>query len=328
MKYQRHFVVVERPKSDAHPDETLARLAAAQHGVVARRQLLAAGITPSMIKTRAAHGRLIRLHHGVYAVGHARLTRDGYAMAAVLACGPSAVLSHRDAAALHGLIRPGDHVRTHVTTTAHVNGTRRIQVHRTAALDPRRDVTRIAGIPATGVARTLVDLAGVVTSGRLVKALAEAERNHLLDVRAIEDVLRRTAHRRGKGHAAIRTALGRLAVIATQLTRSDLEDELLALCESHGLPRPSTNTWLGDMEVDACWREQRVVVEADGWSGHKTRHAFAEDRIRANALQNRGWIVLRFTHGQVVHEPAVVARTVADALARGAAARRAAAAAR
>lgn len=206
-----------------------------------------------------------------------------------------------------------------MTTPRRAAGTSRIQVHRTRVLDPRRDVAVVAGIPVTSVARTLVDLAGVATREQLAKTLAEAERRNVLDVRAIEDALERTRQRRGRGHAAIRTALAHHAATGTQLTRSELEDAFLALCDAHGLPRPATNVWLGDMEVDACWRAERVVVEADGWSAHSTRRAFAEDRERGNALQTRGWIVLRFTHGQVTREPARVARTVADALRRAAA---------
>lgn len=318
MADERHFSVAERPQSDApRPEATLARLAAEQHGVVARRQLLAAGVTHSMIKTRAASGRLIRLHTGVYAVGHAHLTRYGHWMAAVLAAGPGALLSHRDAAALHGLRPPGNHRRTHVTTPARAGSTPKLQLHRTTVLDPRRDVASVAGIPATSVARTLVDLAGVVPREQLAKALEEAERQRVIDARAIEDALRRTSARNGHGHAAIKAELERLAVTTSQFTRSPLEDALLPLLDRHGLPRPATNMWIGDMEVDACWPDRRVVAELDGWHAHMTRAAFVRDRERSNALQTRGWIVLRFTHGQVMREPGAVARTIAGALAAG-----------
>jgi len=318
MADERQFLPGEREENDAHPDATLARLAAAQHGVVARRQLLAAGVVSSTIGRRVDSGHLIALHRGVYAVGHARLTRDGHRMAAVLAVGPGAVLSHRDAAALHGLRPPGDHVRTHVTTLRHAAGTAAIQVHRTTVLDPRRDVVAVDGIPATSVARTLVDLAGVVKPELLEKALEQAERQRVLDVRAVADVVARTRGRHGRGHAAIREALARHAATGTQLTRSWLERAFLRLTDAHGLPRPRMNAWIGDMEVDATWPQQRVAVELDGWGEHATRAAFARDRERGNALQVRGWVVLRFTHGQVTREPAVVARIVADALRRGA----------
>ncbi|HKG04586.1 MAG TPA: type IV toxin-antitoxin system AbiEi family antitoxin domain-containing protein [Conexibacter sp.] len=292
-------------------------MAAAQHGVVARRQLLATGTAPSTINRRVASGHLIPLHRGVYAVGHDRLTRYGYWMAAVLAAGPGALLSHRDAAALHGLRSPGNHRRTHVTTPARAGSTPRLQLHRTTVLDRRRDVATVAGIPATSVARTLVDFAGIVPREQLAKALEEAERQRILDVRAVEDVLRRTSGRHGRGHATIAAALERLATTAIQFTRSPLEDALLPLLDAHGLPRPATNMWMGEMEVDACWPDHRVVAELDGWGTHSTRDAFVRDRVRANELQTNGWIVLRFTHGQVVREPDAVARTIALALRRG-----------
>lgn len=313
MADERHFSSEERTESDPHPDAMIARLAAAQHGVVSRRQLLAAGFAPSMITRRVESGHLVPLHRGVYAVGHAHLTRDGHWMAAVLAAGP--LLSHRDAAALHGLRPPGNHRRTHVTTPARAASTSKLQLHRTTVLDPRRDATTVDGIPVTAVARTLVDLAGIVPQEQLAKALEEAERQRVLDVRAIEDVLRRTSGRHGRGHAVIRAVLERHATTALQFTRSPLEDAFLRLLDVHGLPRPATNMWIGDIEVDACWPDRRVAAELDGGRAHMTRSAFVRDRERSNALQNRGWIVLRFTHGHVVREPGAVARTVATALA-------------
>lgn len=179
--------------------------------MVARRQLLAAGVVSSTIGRRVDSAHLIQLHRGVYAVGHARLTREGRWMAAVLAVGRGAVLSHRDAAALHGLRPPGDHVRTHVTTLAHAASTAAIQVHRTTVLDAHRDFAAVDGIPATSVARTLVDLAGVVKPELLAKALEQAERRNVLDAQAIEALLERTRGRHGRGHAAIRGALAQLA---------------------------------------------------------------------------------------------------------------------
>lgn len=317
MADERHFSSGERTEIDAHPDARLAQLAAAQHGVVARRQLLAAGTAPSMINRRVASGHLIPLHRAVYAVGHDRLTRYGYWMGAVLAAGPNAVLSHRDAAALHGLRPPGNHRRTHVTTPARAQGTPKLQLHHTTVLDRRRDVAAVAGLPATSVARTLVDLAGVVPQQQLAKALEEAERQRILDVRAIEDCLRRTSARHGRGHAAITAALERLATTNVQFTRSPLEDALLPLLDAHGLPRPATNMWIGDMEVDACWPDHRVIAELDGWGTHSTRDAFVRDRMRTNELQTNGWLVLRFTHGQVTREPDAVAHTIVLALRRG-----------
>jgi hypothetical protein len=281
--------------------------------VVARRQLLDAELTAEMLRTRLANRRLIPLHRGVYAVGHRSLTRDGHWLAAVLAAGPGAVLSHREAAALHEL-RPSSRTSIDVTVAARrsVVG---IRVHRVEALHAD-DVTTVAGIPVTTVARTLVDLAGVVSATALRKALDEAERSRRLDVHAIEAVLARTSHRRGPGHAAMRAALADLTTTRTTITRSPLEDHFLPLLDAHGLPRPLTNHTIHGIEVDAYWpgRHHRLIVELDGWNAHHTTHAFQADRERSNDLTLAGYTVLRFTHADVVHQPQRTAALIARAL--------------
>ncbi len=299
----------------AHSDRVIAALAAAQYGVVSRRQLLDAGITRPMVERRLTSRHLVPLHRGVYAVGHARLTRDGHWLAAVLAAGPGAVLSHREAAALHGL-RPSDRPTIDVTVAAR-RRVRGLQVHRVERLDAA-DLTVVAGIPATTVARTLVDLADVVPPRALRKALEEAERSHRLDVRAIEAALGRARGRNGTTHEQIRSALAELAAIGATTTRSELEDRFLALLDVRGVRRPTANGWTERMEVDACWPRERVVVELDGWADHRTRDAFQRDRIRSNDLQAAGWTVLRFTHADVVQRPDDTAERVRRALARAA----------
>jgi very-short-patch-repair endonuclease len=298
-----------------HPDRALGELAGRQHGVVARRQLAALGLSDKMVHDRVRRGRLLRLHRGVYAVGHARLRREGWWMAAVLAAGDGALLSHRDAAALHGLRPPGDRRRVEVTTSGRAGSTSRIEVHATTVLDDEDQAT-VAGIPATGVARTLVDLAAVVAPRDLAKALEEAERRRVLDVADLDRALERTRQRNGHGHAAMRTTLARLAAIGARVTRSELEDRFLALLDAHGLPRPQTNYGIEGMEVDACWPAQRLVVELDGWRDHGTRQAFQDDRERGNALTAAGWTVLRFTWADVTRRPAHVAARVGWELAR------------
>jgi hypothetical protein len=293
------------------PDRTIATLAAQQYGVVARRQLLAAGLTRDAVKVRLASSRLVPLYRGVYAVGHRSLRREGGWLAAVLAAGPGAALSHREAAALHGL-RPSNRATVDVT----VAGSRRIpgvQVHAVARL-AADDQTIVAGIPVTTVARTLVDLATVVSSQALSKALEEAERSNRLDVHSIEAVLDRIRGRNGRGHDAIRRALAELAAIGGTTTRSSLENLFLALLDVHGLSRPSTNAWTESMEVDACWPQARLVVELDGWDSHHTRQAFQRDRTRSNDLQAAGWTVLRLTHADVVRRAAETAARVERAL--------------
>jgi predicted transcriptional regulator of viral defense system/very-short-patch-repair endonuclease len=307
---------LQDPENVAHPDRTLAGLAARQHGVVARRQLASLGLSDTMVRDRVAKGRLVRLHRGVYAVGHDRLRREGRWLAAVLAVGPGALLSHRDAAALHGLRPPGDHLRWEVTTTGRASSTRAIRVFRTTALDAQ-DATSVEGIPVTSVGRTLVDLAGTVTKAQLAKALNEAERQRVFDLEAIERALERTHTRNGTGHAAMRQALEQLRAIGAHVTRSELEDRFLALLDAHDLPRPATNATVEGMEVDACWPEQRLVVELDGWDTHATRRAFQEDRERGNALELAGWRLLRFTWADVARWRDETAATVRGALRRG-----------
>jgi hypothetical protein len=294
-------------------DRAIAALAARQHGVVARRQLLDAGLTRLMVQRRLESGRLQPLHRGVYAVGHRRLRREGFWLAAVLAAGPGALLSHREAAALHGL-RPAERTTVDVAVAAR-RQVRGVQVHRVERLDPQ-EATEVDGIPVTSIARTLVDLAAVVPPRAVLKALNEAERSHRLDVGAIERVLARTRGRNGRGHERIKRALRELARAGTAMTRSVLEDRFLTLLDVHGLPRPAANAWTHSMEVDACWPRARLVVELDGWDVHRTRQAFQLDRTRSNDLQAEGWTVLRFTHADVVHRPAETADRVRRALAR------------
>lgn len=294
---------------DIRPQTTgvqLATLGEVQHGVLSRRQLVAIGLTPSMIKARVAAGNLIRLHPGVYALGHRQLRPQGYWLAAVLAAGPGAALSHREAAALHGL-RPSNRSRVDVTTTRRLRTKRPgIEIHHSATLDAK-DITAVEGIPVTTVARTLIDLANVVPRDSLAKALREAEYLRTIDVNDLQATMTRTRNRPGPGHANLRAVLEEHRRRGTQLTRSDLEDRFLKLCDRHGLPRPRTNIHIGAHEVDAVWPDHRLAVELDGWDRHKDRHAFQRDRDKGNALAQAGWQLLRFTHDDVVRRGAEMA---------------------
>jgi very-short-patch-repair endonuclease len=285
--------------------------------VVSRRQLLDVGISSPMLDRWLRSERLIPLHRGVYAVGHRRLRREGHWLAAVLAAGPGAVLSHREAAALHGL-RPADRPTVDVTVAARrrVPG---VQVHRVERL-AAADVEHVERVPVTTIARTLVDLADVVSPRQLSKALDEAERSHRLDARAIEAVLHRTRGRNGTGHANIRAALAELAKTGTTLTLSELEDRFGDLLDAHRIERPATNVLVAGHLVDALWRRRRLVIELDGYANHHTRRAFQDDRTRSNDLQAAGYRVLRFTHDDVVRRSAETAGRVARALAQAAAA--------
>jgi predicted transcriptional regulator of viral defense system len=285
-------------------DRAIRDLAVRQHGVVARTQLLDAGLTAKVVRGRLARGQLLAVHRGVYAVGHNRLRREGFWMAAVLAVGPRAVLSHRAAAALHG-VRPSNGSRIDVTTTTKAAAQAGIRVYRARSLDAA-DVTTVNAIPVTSVARTLVDLADVVPEDHLAKALNEAERQQLFDLRAIEAARRRTRGRRGPGPQRLAHALQELKDHGTTITRSPLEVQFIALIQRAGLTKPHTNAQIGPHEVDAYWPAHRLAVELDGWRHHNTRRDFQHDRAKDRDLTERGLKVIRFTHYEVTRCPAHV----------------------
>lgn len=288
--------------------------------MVSRRQLAAAGVTRREVETRLRDGRLIPLHRGVYAVGHARLRDEGRWLAAVLACGSGALLSHRSAAALHGL-RPAGGGRVEVSTPWHRAPATPLRVHARRLL-PVEDHATTRGIPVTTVERTLVDLAEVVSAGPLRRALSAAEEARAVDVRELERVLARLRGRPGRAHAAMRAALAELRARHGDRTRSDLEELFLSLVAGAGLPRPRTNVWFpspdgGGVEVDALWRAARVAVELDSWRHHRGADAFQRDRTKSNALTLEGWTVLRFTDADLTARPAHVLAALTRALGAG-----------
>jgi hypothetical protein len=293
-------------------DVEISRLAERQHGVVSLPQLLFLGLSARAVRDRVATGRLIRIHRAVYAVGHGRLTKRGHWMAAVLAYGPSAKLSHRSASALQG-IRPDNRPKTDVTVPSRSARSRPgIDVHVSTTLT-EADVTTIDGIPCTTLARTLLDLAEVVDRQGLERAIDQAEVLRIFDLRAVEEVLSRANGRQGA--AALRDVLTRYA--GPTLTETELEERFFALCREAGVPRPAVNVWitLDDgiaYKADFLWRAERLIVETDGWGSHGTRRAFEEDRRRDRRLSVAGWTVVRFTWRDVEREPAEVAETLAD----------------
>ena len=294
-------------------DLRIAEIAARQYGAIAIAQLQEVGIGKNGITRRVKRGQLHRIHRGVYAVGHRGLSLHGRFMAAVLACGEGAVLSHASAVVLWGLLKPLDGP-VHVTTPATSGRARRpgIHLHRSPSLanpsqtqepSPSPSYPRQAGgrrgrlsprptthrhnIPVTTVSRTLEDL-------RATNLLAP----HLL----------RRATRRAElaGH--------RLEGIATDRTRSDLESLFLALLRRYGLPHPEANVKLGRWTVDFLWRAERLVVETDYWGYHRGSVAFEDDHARDLDLRAAGYAVLRFTDRQLEAEPERVVADVAGEL--------------
>lgn len=290
-------------------DVGIAALADEQHGVVSRRQLVAMGVDRHAIDRRLARRLLVPLHRGVYAFGHRRLTTEGRWLAAVLAAGPGAVLSHRDAAALHGMRKAPESRRVSVTTSAYVRAAPGLWVLSRRALSDE-DRTVVRGVPVTSPARTLVDVAPMLTAAQLAATLGETDRRGLLDVEAVERALRRTRGRHGQGHARLRAALDAHLQHGAVLALSELEERFLGLVLKAGLPRPLLNARLRGYRVDALWPAARVVVELDGWAHHRGRRAAAQDRDKTNRLQAAGYVVLRFMHGDVVAGPGRVAATV------------------
>ena len=272
-----------------------------QHGVVALWQLIQMGFDSGAIEARVARGRLYRVHQGVYAVGHRRLEWRGVLMAAVLACGPQAVLSHRSAARLWG-IRPDNRRDVDVTVPSRGAHRRRgIHPHSVRKLDPR-DVTRIDGIPVTTLPRTLLDLAEVAPRSHVIKAMREALIKRLFDLHALDELLARSPGRRGR--QPLREILSD-AVIETH-SRAELEFRFRQLCHEAGLPPPILNTEVEGYLVDAVWPDAKLIVELDSWEFHSHRKAFEDDRERDAALQLANYRVIRITWRQLTKEPAKV----------------------
>jgi very-short-patch-repair endonuclease len=266
----------------------VAAIASRQHGVITIAQLRRAGIDKSGVSRRVRAGRLHRVHRGVYAVGHAGLSREGRWMAAVLACGEGAVLSHGSAAQLWQLLPPAQ-APIHVTLPAASGGRSPrpgLRIHRSSL--PRTDTTTRSRIPATTPARTLADLKQSVPPATLRKAIREAE------YRGLD-----------------------LGGLPTDRTRSELERAFLALCRRHRLPEPEVNVRVGRFTVDFLWREQRFAVETDGYAAHRGRQAFEDDRDRELELELAGIHLRRFTSDQVTQRPGLVARAVNAALRAG-----------
>jgi very-short-patch-repair endonuclease len=279
------------------PDRRLAEIARRQYGIVARGQLFAIGIDRGGIDRRVAAGRLHRLYRGVYAVGHTIVPPRGRWLAAVMACGDGAVLSHRSAAALWG-IRPTAAARVDITVS-HTSGVRssaRIVVHRTRRAAESLVLDRI---PVTTAGRTLADLATALPRRDLEKACEAAEALGL-NVESDAD------------HAGARRLREAMDHDLTSTTRSGLEDEFLVLCDRYEIPRPLVNMVVAGFLVDFCWPEHRLIVETDG-RRHRTRAAFERDRARDAFLTALGWRVMRFTTQQVRGDPATVAARVLSA---------------
>jgi very-short-patch-repair endonuclease len=288
-------------------DAAIARLAARQHGVVALYQLVPLGLTKNAVNERVRAGRLHPIHRGVYAVGHRLLSIKGRYMAATLACGAGALLSHRSAADLQGLWRTTTWRGVDVTSPTRAGRKRAgIAVHGAKRLAPA-DRTVLDRIPCTAVPRTLLDLAEAASARELQRAVERAVTLKLFDLTAVNELLTRSTGRRGT------TKLERaIAAYDDAPTRNELERTLLEICLGAGLPRPEVNAPVDIYEVDFLWRAQRLIVETDGLETHGSRLAIERDHRRDRRLRKLEWRVERFTWREVMHEPDYVARELRD----------------
>jgi len=279
-------------------DRLIAALAEEQHGVIAVWQLLELGLGRSAIQYRVSIGRLHRIHPGVYAVGHRKLTRQGYRMAAVLAYGPDAVLSHRSAAAHWGIGQAS--YKYDVTTPQSKRSRKTIRAH-TARLHPEERTTH-EGIPITSVARTTLDLAARLSDTALTHLIEESDRKGLFDLHALDRAIARRP--RAKGVVRLRKVLA--AYRGPADTRSKLERQFRRLIHSTDLPEPQFNVLVEGLTVDVYWPQWKLVVELDSELYHANPSAFETDRVRDATLQKADIRVLRVTDDRMDNAPAAV----------------------
>jgi very-short-patch-repair endonuclease len=283
-------------------DPRIAELARKQHGVVGIHQLMALGLRRSAVGRRLRAGRLHRLHAGVYAVGHRHLSRRGLWMAAVLACGDGALLSHRSAAVVWAMVSMSPSRIDVTVPRRRSNGRRKgppgIAIHRPRTLEDC-DCTHRWGIPITTPTRTLVDLGSVLSPTQLKNAFEEAEGKGILNRARLAHLCMASSGRRGSG--TLRALLAARPLPLAE-TRSRLEQRFLRFCRERGLPIPAVNVPLAGYNVDCLWPEQRVVVELDSWAHHGDRASFESDRRRDTRIQIAGHCIVRVTSRRISHE--------------------------
>ena len=286
----------------------IAALAGRQHGVVARRQLLTNGLSPRQIKGLVGRGHLHPLHRGVYAVGHPKVSREARWLAAVLACGPGAVLSHGPAGQLLGIVSRRERYALHVS----VAGGARSR-SRTGIVAPPPAVARASrhdvrpGIPVTTATRTVWDLATTFTPTAIRRAFEQAEKLDLLDRDRLASLL--AAQPSHRGAATLHVLLGEAALPLAE-TRSRLEEIVFETCRDHSLPLPATNVPLLGYEVDFLWADARFVVEADG-GDHLAAAQRDKDNARDIELARAGYLVRRYSWTALADRDAVAAEIVA-----------------
>jgi very-short-patch-repair endonuclease len=275
----------------------LAALARRQHGVVSIRQLRSLGFSYKSVRLAGGAGRLHRLHHGVYAVGHTNLSLQGRCLAAVLASGPSALLSHYSAGWLLGLIstRP---VPVHVTTPVPRGRRDAVRIHHSRTLvDADRALEQL--IPVTSVARTALDLAAIIRFRNLRRLIRRSEELKAFDLDDFRSILARN-----RGHRGVhRLERAIEAYEPPRFTRSELERDFMARVERAGLGSPVTAFNVAGYELDVYWPELRFAVELDVYATHGAHEPFEADRRRDEDLKLAGIEMTRVTGHRLEREP-------------------------
>lgn len=275
-------------------DEELARIASRQHGVVTRAEAFDAGISREQLRRRVWRGALIRVHSGVYRVGHCAASVDASYLAAVKACGNGALLSGRAAGHLHRLLKGAAPVPEVLTLTERrVAG---VTTHRARA-NGSNNGSMVRGIPVTSVPRTLVDLAGVLPVDPLARACHEAGVLHRITPRQVDAILARK--RTAAGAAKLRAVMSG----DVHVTLSHLERAFLKLLREASLPLPFTNRVASGRRVDCRWPEYRLTVELDSFRFHNSRYSWEQDRRRRREAKGRGDAFERYSYGDVLEDP-------------------------
>jgi very-short-patch-repair endonuclease len=300
----------DQSRAEAGRDAVIWALVRRQHGTIARRQLLSLGLSPRQIERRIASGRLHPVWRGVYAVGRPLLDRRGRWMAAVLACGPDATLSHGSAAALWGFGSESAGMIEVSVPSGRRSRLRGIQVHRRAEA-VLGDVAVHEELPLTSPMRTLIDQATQLRPMQLERAVNEADKLDRVRADALHASL--DDYRGQPGVAQLRKLLDPLTF---RLSDSELEQLMRPLARAVGLPIPETKTWVNGYEVDFFWPDLGIVVETDGLRYHRTASQQKRGLERDQAHMAAGMWPLRFSHWQVKHDPAHVRKVLHRTIAR------------
>ncbi len=287
-------------------DGLIAELAGRQHGVVASWQLWALGVGYDAIELRVKRHRLHRVYRGAYSVGYSKISRDGRLMAAVIASGPFAALSHFSAGGHWTVFRDGL-VRAHVVTEGPaLRGQEGITTHRMRNIAPD-DIVLRDGIPVTSLSLTMLHLTGMLSRRSAERVVIRAARLPEFDIEQVSALLDRSNGRRGV--RPLRQIIQR-DITAEMHALSELELRFLELCRDYGIERPECNQDVAALKVDAVWDRRRALVELDGYQFHRLPRDLRRDNERSRRLVLAGYRILRYAWHDVVGQPTEVAREV------------------